>query len=296
MNKSPTWLLDFKSDTYSQTGEDGIIKKILEVIPQNDKWCVDFGAWDGLYLSNARNLIETKGCSAILIECNKAKFAELKKNYAQNKNVITINRFVGFEKEDNLDQILKMTPIPNDFDFLSIDIDGNDYHVWKAISDYHPKIVCIEFNPTIPTEIEFIQSADPSVKQGASLLSLVKLGKDKGYELVSVLKFNAFFVRSKYYPLFKMESNSPKVLRTNLSDITYLFSGYDGKIFLTGSLRLPWHGGIELRESRVQHLPRIIRKYPRDYGNIEKIIFKLYRFFSKLHTLIGKESRRLRKS
>ena len=296
MNKSPTWLLDFKSDTYSQTGEDGIIKKILEVIPRNDKWCVDFGAWDGLYLSNARNLIETKGCSAILIECNKVKFAELKKNYAQNKNVITINRFVGFEKEDNLDQILKMTPIPNDFDFLSIDIDGNDYHVWKAISDYHPKIVCIEFNPTIPTEIEFIQSADPSVKQGASLLSLVKLGKDKGYELVSVLKFNAFFVRSKYYPLFKMESNSPKVLRTNLSDITYLFSGYDGKIFLTGSLRLPWHGGIELRESRVQHLPRIIRKYPRDYGNIEKIIFKLYRFFSKLHTLIGKESRRLRKS
>ena len=225
MNKSPTWLLDFKSDTYSQTGEDGIIKKILEVIPQNNKWCVDFGAWDGLYLSNTRNLIETKGYSAILIEGNKVKFVELKKNYAQNKNVITINRFVGFEKEDNLDQILKMTPIPNDFDFLSIDIDGNDYHVWKAISDYNPKIVCIEFNPTIPTEIEFIQSADTSVRQGASLLSLVKLGKDKGYELVSVLKFNAFFVRSKYYPLFKMESNSPKVLRTNLSDITYLFSG-----------------------------------------------------------------------
>jgi hypothetical protein len=296
MNKSPIWLLDFKSDTYSQTGEDGIIKKILEVIPQNDKWCVDFGAWDGLYLSNTRNLIETKGYSAILIEGDKVRFAELKRNFAQNKNVIAINRFVGFEKEDNLDQILKMTPIPNDFDFLSIDIDGNDYHVWKAISDYNPKIVCIEFNPTIPTEIEFIQSADTSVKQGASLLSLVKLGKDKGYELVSVLKFNAFFVRSKYYPLFKIENNSPKVLRTNLSDITYLFSGYDGKIFLTGSLRLPWHGGIELRESKVQHLPRIIQKHPSEYRNFEKIIWKLYRLFSKLHTLIGKQDRRLRKS
>jgi hypothetical protein len=296
MSKSPIWLLDFKSDTYSQTGEDGIIKKILEVIPQNDKWCVDFGAWDGLYLSNTRNLIETKGYSAILIEGDKVRFAELKRNFAQNKNVIAINRFVGFEKEDNLDQILKMTPIPNDFDFLSIDIDGNDYHVWKAISDYNPKIVCIEFNPTIPTEIEFIQSADTSVKQGASLLSLVKLGKDKGYELVSVLKFNAFFVRSKYYPLFKIENNSPKVLRTNLSDINYLFSGYDGKIFLTGGLKMPWHGGIELRESRVQHLPRILQKHPSDYGNIEKIIFKAYRLFSKLNTLIGKQDRRLRKS
>jgi hypothetical protein len=48
MNKSPIWLLDFKSNTYSQTGEDGIIKKILEVIHQNDKWCVDFGTWDVL--------------------------------------------------------------------------------------------------------------------------------------------------------------------------------------------------------------------------------------------------------
>jgi hypothetical protein len=125
---------------------------------------------------------------------------------------------------------------------------------------------------------------------------LVKLGKDKGYELVSVLKFNAFFVRSKYYPLFKIENNSPKVLRTNLSDITYLFSGYDGKIFLTGGLKMPWHGGIELRESRVQHLPRILQKHPSDYGNIEKIIFKAYRLFSKLNTLIGKQDRRLRKS
>ncbi|RZB36738.1 MAG: hypothetical protein SRB2_01817 [Desulfobacteraceae bacterium Eth-SRB2] len=118
---------------------------------------------------------------------------------------------------------------------------------------------------------------------------MVKLGKDKGYELVSVLKFNAFFVRSKYYPLFKMENNSPIVLRTNLSDVTYLFSGYDGKIFLTGGLKLPWHGGLELRESRVQHLPRILQKHPSDYGDIEKIIFNCLMSkdnFSKLKKLI----------
>lgn len=295
MNKSPTWLLDFKSDTYSQAGEDGIIKKIIEVMPQNDKWCVEFGAWDGVYGSNTKNLIETRDYSAIMIEADKEKFSVLQKNYAQNKNVIAINQLVGFEKEDNLDQILKKTPIPNNFDFLSIDIDGNDYHVWKAMSEYKPKIVCIEFNPTIPTEIEFIQSADNSVKQGASLLSLVKLGKDKDYELISVLKFNAFFVRSKFYPLFKIENNSPKVLRTDSSDITYLFSGYDGKIFLTGSLRLPWHGGVELRESKVQHLPRIIQKHPSEYRNFEKIVWKLYRLFSKLHTLIRKQDRHKRK-
>ena len=44
---APTWLLEYKRTVYSQTGEDGIIEKILEIIPDDDKWCVDFGAGDG---------------------------------------------------------------------------------------------------------------------------------------------------------------------------------------------------------------------------------------------------------
>jgi hypothetical protein len=275
MSRASTWLLDYKRDVYSQSGEDGIIEKILEVIPQNDKWCVEFGAWDGLFLTNTRYLIESKGFSAVLIEADKNKFRNLQGNYSQHGNVITINKFVGFREDDNLDQILTTSPIPYEFDFLSIDIDGNDFHVWKSISKYRPKVVVIEFNPTIPTPIRFIQPADPSVNQGASLLSLVELGKEKGYELVSVLPFNAFFVREKYYPLFQMESNAPEVLRTSLDNITYLFSGYDGRVFLRGSCRLPWHG-IALNESKVQHLPRLLRKYPGNYTKLRRILFALY--------------------
>ncbi len=99
MNKSNTWLLDFKSDTYSQTGEDGIIDKILSIIPKKDKWCVEFGAWDGQHLSNARKLIEHDGYSAILIEGDEAKCKELQKNYSKNKKVIGLNNFVGFDGE-----------------------------------------------------------------------------------------------------------------------------------------------------------------------------------------------------
>jgi hypothetical protein len=208
MNRASTWLLEFKRNVHSQTGEDGIIQEILEVLPCNNNWCVEFGAWDGLFLTNTRHLIESKGFSAVLIEADKKRFHELQRNYSQN-NVTTINRFVGFEEGDNLDQILSDTPIPYDFDILSIDIDGNDYHVWKCVSKYRPKVVVIEFNPTIPTHIRFVQPADPSINQGASLLSLVELGKEKGYELVSVLPFNAFFVREEYYSLFQLESNAP---------------------------------------------------------------------------------------
>jgi hypothetical protein len=259
--KYPTWLLEYRLNIYSETGEDGIIKKILEILPSKDKWCVEFGAWDGQDASNTRNLIINEGYSAVLIEGDKAKFAELQKNYAQKKNVITINQFVGFKNQDNLDCILKTTSIPFDFDFICIDIDGNDYHVWKAMAKYQPKLVCIEFNPTIPTEIRFVQPADPAINQGSSLLSLAELGKEKGYELASVLPYNAFFVKSEYYPLFGIDDNSPKALRTDLDSITYLFSGYDGKIFLRGNLRLPWHD-IELKESKVQHVPKFLRKYP----------------------------------
>ncbi len=272
--KSSTWLLDFKFNIYSQTGEDGIIEKILEILPQKDNWCVEFGAWDGLHLSNTRNLIERKDYSAVLIEGNQAKFNDLERNYLQNANVIPINRYVGFDEKDNLVRILTGTPIPKDFDFLSIDIDGNDYHTWKAVSEYKPKLVCIEFNHTIPTVVRFVQPADFSVSQGCSLLSLVELGKEKGYELVSVLPFNAFFVRSEYYPLFQIDDNRPEVLRRYLLNITYIFSGYDGTIFIRGYRKLIWHT-IELDESKIQPLPKFLRKYPENYGKAEKILFRL---------------------
>ncbi|MBU0571100.1 MAG: hypothetical protein KJ995_08305 [Candidatus Omnitrophica bacterium] len=280
MSRYPTWLLEHKRDVYSQTGEDGIIEKILEIIPNNDKWCIEFGAWDGLFLTNTRHLIESKGYSAVLIEADKKKFGNLQRNYSHRNNIILINKFVGFGEHDNLDQILCPAPVPYDFDLLSIDIDGNDYHVWKAFSKYRPKLIVVEFNPTIPTHMRFIQPADPSINQGASLLSLVELGKEKGYELVSVLPFNAFFVRREDYPLFQIESNGPGVLRTSLDHITYLFSGYDGRMFLHGGCTLPWHG-IDLRESRLQHLPRFLRKYPGNYTSLQKGGFALFLLYTR---------------
>ena len=276
MSRAPNWLLDFKRDVYSQTGEDGIIEKILEVLPHKDRWCVEFGAWDGKFVNNTRHLIETKDYSSVLIEPVKSRFQDLQRNYTDRKNVITVNKFVGFTASDNLDHILGATPIPVDFDFLSIDIDGNDYHAWKAFTKYKPKFVVIEFNQTIPTPVSFIQPADPAITQGASLLAMVELGKEKGYELVSVLPFNAFFVRKEYYPLFQMETNAPEVLRTDLSDITYLFVGYDGKVFLRGNRKLPWHGH-ELKESKMQVLPGFLQCHTGNYPLLRKIFYKLYR-------------------
>ena len=282
MTKHPAWLLDSQSNVFSQAGEDGVIEKVLELIPDRDQWCVEFGAWDGTLYSNTRNLFANKNYSAILIESDAEKFKDLQRNCAQYPAVISVNEFVGFGDRDSLDTILEVTPIPHQFDFLSIDIDGNDYHVWKAFKKYQPKVVCIEFNPTVPTEVSFVQAADATVNQGCSLLALTELGREKGYELVSVLPYNAIFVSSEYFPVFEINDNSPTLLRKHTQAITYMFSGYDGRLILRGYRRNDWHG-IEIREDAIQILPKFLRKYPLNYNGFEKFLFNLFYKKRKMH-------------
>jgi hypothetical protein len=118
--RDPAWLLQYKKDVYSQTGEDGIVEAILNALGDRDRWCVEFGAWDGQHLSNTRNLIESYFYNAVLIEGDRDHFAALKKFYEGNDNITPVNAFVGFGNTEGLDAILKQTAIPIGFDF-SID-------------------------------------------------------------------------------------------------------------------------------------------------------------------------------
>ena len=82
-----------------------------------------------------------------------------------------------------------------------------------------------------------------------------------------------------YYDLFKIEDNSIKTLREDLNAVTYLFSGYDGKIILSGSQKLPWHG-ISIKESKLQVLPQFIHKIPANYNLVESFIYYYYLLLS----------------
>lgn len=275
-------LLDYTKNINSQTGEDGVLAKVLETLGTTDKWCVEFGAWDGKHLSNTFDLIQNHGYSAVLIEGSKTRFKDLVNRFTGNSQVYPLNNFVGFTPDDSLDKILGNTPIPKGFDLLSIDIDGNDYHVWNAFSSYDPKVVCIEYNPTVPNDVEFVQPADPAVHQGASLQSLVLLGKRKGYELVAVTDLNAIFVRAEYFPLFGITDNSPRTLRENTSAVTHVFCGYDGTIFIHGHGGLLWHG-IKY-STRIRQLPKLFRLYHGDFGKRRSKVFVAYRKILRMLT------------
>jgi hypothetical protein len=273
-------LLAHAANVTSQSGEDGIIAKILEVLGEPIGWCVEFGAWDGRYLSNTYDLIARRGFSAVLIEGSERRFRDLVDRFTSNPKIVPLNAFVGFSADDGLDTLLAKTPIPEEFDVLSIDIDGNDYHVWKAVTRYRPRLVVIEYNPTIPTEVAFVQPADLRVNQGSSLRALTELARDKGYELVAVTLHNALFVRSDHFAAFGIADNSPAALRPDESMVTYIFNGIDGTVFIRGYGRLGWHG-IPYRERRMQLVGRPFRRFPDTFGPVMKKLAKAYRSLRK---------------
>ena len=293
MPKSPTWLLEHRRDVHSRAGEDGVIEVILERLPARDRWCVEFGAWDGHHCSNTRNLIDAHGYSAVLIEGDPTRTRALREALGGHPRIVIIERYVGFTGEDRLDALLAGTGAPRGFDLLSIDIDGNDHAVWDAVVDYQPKVVCIEFNPTIPLPVRYVQPADPKVSRGSSLAAMVELGKRKGYELVAVTMSNAFFVRTEHLPRFDLESNDPVRLWTEQRFVTHLFSGYDGTLFIEGFGGLPWHG-VDLHASRLQPLPRALRHPSAGYSTFRKALFFVWLLVREPRTLLHKLSRHAR--
>lgn len=270
-------LSSFAKNVYSQYGEDGIIAELLRRIGAAtplDRWCVEFGAWDGVYLSNTCNLIRGANYKAVLIEGSAAKHRELCANLPGDETV-KLCRFVQFEGKSTLDNILKETPIPVEFDFLSIDIDGCDYFILELLKDYRPKIVSVEFNPTIPNEAEFVQPKDFSIKQGSGPKSLVKLAQSKDYALVAATECNLIFVRNEFLAAATGAEAAPALadLRDDSKVRTFVFSGFDGTVLLDKpAFALPWHG-LTIGVDRLQQLPRVLRRFPSDYGPLQNFLF-----------------------
>lgn len=233
-------LLRYMRNVTSQFGEDGIIEHIIDVIKPADKYCVEFGAWDGVLHSNCNNLLKNHGWSGLMIEADPDKFTKLMATYRGFPKVSYANRFVNFTGEDRLDQILGEEEAPKSFGVLSIDIDGNDYYIWESLTAYTPEIVVIEMNPSIPNDVVFVQDKSFEVNQGCSLLALIRLGRQKGYELAVCTEGNAIFVRRDKFPLLGVTDNDIWALYRPDQD-GRIFHGFDGTFHVVGVDRLLWH-------------------------------------------------------
>lgn len=175
----------FEMNVHSQNGEDGVIREILrrlEIPDDASRWCVEFGAWDGVYLSNTFALVE-KGWNAVYIEGDADKFQDLLATVAKQPRIVPLNQFVSRSKGEPhcLDQLLQSTPIPADFELLSIDIDSYDLEIWESLSHYQPKIVVIEINSSVPPGIIWRHS--PRTPEN-TFSATQNVALQKGYTLV----------------------------------------------------------------------------------------------------------------
>lgn len=253
------WLLDWRSDVTSQIGQDGILEKIFGVIGDGKKFCVEFGAWDGKFLSNTWNLIVNKRWNGVLIEGNLEKFKQLTLNHAGSE-VKAIRGYVGLEGENSLDSLLAKCGAPADPDLISIDVDGNDWHIWKSLTRHRPRVVLIEFNPSIPNDVFFVQDPRPDVNHGSSLLAMIELGKQKGYSLICADCWDAFFVVDELFDIFKIPDNTIDSMYAYPEAETRLFQGFDGTLFTAGTRKLLWRN-TEFTFDALQLLPPSMRVY-----------------------------------
>lgn len=171
----------FKYDKYSQRGHDGIIEKIMKELDIKNGFFIEFGGWDGIYLSNCRFLFE-KGWNGCFIEADKNKYLKLVENY-KNSNVICLNNFVYpvLLEGNTIDSLYKKHMNNIEVDLLSIDIDGRDYEIFENLN-LKPKLIIIEggfsFHPCLRSKIPY-DIAKNNLQP--PLYPLFKLAEKKNY-------------------------------------------------------------------------------------------------------------------
>ena len=227
-------LSDFREDLFSQIGEDGIIAKIFEIIGPRSNVCIEFGAWDGFFLSNTAALW-TIGWKGILIEADQARFRQLVAN-TQPYNCICLNAYVGIGEEDSLEALLQKYDLTGPVDLLSIDVDGNDYYIFASLTHLRPRVIVVEYNPSMPAEIDIYPEYDNSV--GCSPAALVRVARSKGYQLIAMTEYNAFFVVNEEYDKFADYETELKEIKFDCY-VNYLISTHNGEYFGVSRIERP---------------------------------------------------------
>jgi hypothetical protein len=190
---------------YSQFEEDGILLYIFSLLSPINRTCVEICAGSGRQCNTA-NLIINHGWWGHLFDGNEQNVKAGVKFYTKNKDTFLYPpKFTkAWITAENVNDQISNSGAIGPIDLLSLDMDGVDYWVWKAITIIEPQVVlCETHNPippdrvlTVPYNPKFV--FDSENYRGASLAAMTKLGREKGYRLIGTHRFgfNAFFIKN----------------------------------------------------------------------------------------------------
>ncbi len=219
---------------FSQFDEDGILLYIFSLIGVTNQMAVEIGADCGGNFfafpeSNITNLLVNHAWHGLIIDASNKNIKKLQRFFRNCRNttylVPTLQK--SFVNKDNLNQILTQAGFVGEIDLFSLDTDGNDYWLFKALKVVQPRVLVLEFNHFWPQNapalsIPYQTNLEEFTKLrklhhdyfGASLQAFVKLAKARGYRLVALNNFghNAFFVKAnlgqKHLPTLKIKQTS----------------------------------------------------------------------------------------
>ena len=195
-------LLRFGFKAYSQNEEDGIIQEIFRRIGTINKTFIEIGVGNGLENNTLYLLLQ--GWRGLWIDSS-LKFVDfIKKKFSFALNNGTLKVKLAWIHRDNVSKVIEDNwEESEELDLLSLDIDGNDYHVLEAIESLNARVVLVEYNPKYHPPVKWVMEHNPDHSYdgsdyfGCSLKSYEELLLTKGYKLVgcNLLGINAFFVR-----------------------------------------------------------------------------------------------------
>lgn len=189
---------------YSQWGEDGILQHLIRRVPIERRLFVEIGV-ETYVEANTRFLAEHNNWAGLLLEADAVQVAAIRSNriyWAANLKAVT-----AFVTCENVNDLLAEQGLDGDIGLLSIDVDGNDYWLWEAITAVNPRIVVCEYNSFLGSERPLVVPYAADFRRslahyswlyyGASLPALAYLAERKGYHLAGTNSAgnNAFFVR-----------------------------------------------------------------------------------------------------
>ena len=219
-------LLDYKNnDKQCEEGEDSILQKIFDLIDKKCNYCVEFGAGDGIkhsitysFRQKGSNSLLMDGC-VIMDEYKDGRKFDRRLATSADVNMEEIKKSkadvkIEFITKENINELFEKYNVPKDFNLLVIDIDGNDYWIWKALN-YYPDIVMIEFNQWIEPDLNIVIKYNKDFKTkikdrytSASCKAMFNLGREKGYTLVSICADNMIFVKNNLADLVTIDKES----------------------------------------------------------------------------------------
>ena len=245
LNKMRRLLSDYEWKVFSQWGEDGIIQFLVREVEIKNKTFIEFGVEDFLE-SNCRYLLMASDWQGFVIDGSEENMRRLQNTHFYWKH--DIQSVAAFVDRENINGLLQKSGFDRDLGILSVDLDGNDYHILQSINVFDPRIVISEFNPyfgkdraiTVPYDPTFYRTEKhySNLYFGASIRALEFALKERGYTLVGtgMVGNNAYFVRN--------DLMTDKL--SKLSENAINFNGYcresrdaDGRLnYLRGDARL----------------------------------------------------------